>query len=70
MTTELTADQPELHRIFNLQRWAPASLGHTPKQPPAISPPAETLTEDHDLIIGKLGLDGDDDNDDLPDDQD
>jgi transposase len=35
MTTELTADQPRLHDIFRLQRWAPAALGHTPKQAPA-----------------------------------
>jgi transposase len=48
MITELTANQPGLHRIFGLQRWAPASLGHTPKQPLAIHLPAETLTEEHD----------------------
>jgi len=36
MTTELTANQPELHRLFGLQRWAPTSLGHTPKQAIAI----------------------------------
>jgi hypothetical protein len=36
MTTELTANQPELHRIFGLQRWAPTPLGHTPKQAIAI----------------------------------
>jgi transposase len=55
MTTELTANQPELHRIFGLQRWAPASLGHTPKQPLAIHLPAETLTEDHDHRKLRLG---------------
>src|SRR5271165_6964244 len=36
MTTELTANQPELHRLFGLQRWAPTSLGHTAKQAIAI----------------------------------
>jgi transposase len=35
MTTELVRDQPELHDIFGLQRWAPAALGHTRKQAPA-----------------------------------
>lgn len=29
MTTELLRDQPRLHEIFELQRWAPAALGHT-----------------------------------------
>jgi transposase len=31
MTTELTRDQPQLHDIFGLERWAPAALGHTGK---------------------------------------
>jgi transposase len=31
MTTELTGDQPALHEIFGLDRWAPRNLGHTPK---------------------------------------
>ena len=31
MTTELTGDQPALHQIFGLDRWAPRNLGHTPK---------------------------------------
>jgi len=31
MTTELVRDQPKLHDIFGLQRWAPAALGHTGK---------------------------------------
>jgi transposase len=35
MTTELVRDQPKLHDIFSLQRWAPAALGHTRKQAPA-----------------------------------
>jgi transposase len=35
MTTELVSDQPRLHDTFGLQRWAPAALGHTRKQPPA-----------------------------------
>jgi hypothetical protein len=35
MTTELTGNQPQLHQIFNLARWAPQKLGHTPKQAPA-----------------------------------
>ncbi|MGH3212755.1 MAG: IS1634 family transposase, partial [Trebonia sp.] len=35
MTTELARDQPELHDIFGLQRWAPAASGHTRKQAPA-----------------------------------
>jgi transposase len=35
MTTELVSDQPKLHDIFSLQRWAPAALGHTRKQAPA-----------------------------------
>jgi transposase len=35
MTTELVKDQPKLHDVFGLQRWAPASLGHTRKQAPA-----------------------------------
>jgi transposase len=34
MTTELVRDQPKLHDIFGLQRWAPAALGHTRKQAP------------------------------------
>ena len=37
MTTELAPDQAKLHDIFGLQRWAPASLGHTPKQAATIS---------------------------------
>ncbi len=48
MTTELVRDQPELHDIFGLQRWAPAALGHTRKQAPANHCPAETPTEEHD----------------------
>jgi len=59
MTTELTANQPGLHRLFGLQRWAPARLGHTPKQPLATPLPAETLTGDHDhrkLRLGNGGL--------------
>ncbi len=32
MTTELTGNQPQLHQILNLARWAPQKLGHTPKQ--------------------------------------
>ena len=35
MTTELVSDQPALHDIFGLQRWAPAALGRTRKQAPA-----------------------------------
>jgi transposase len=35
MTTELTGDQPRLHEIFRLDRWAPKQLGHTPKPAPA-----------------------------------
>jgi transposase len=35
MTTELLRDQPRLHEIFELQRWAPAALGHTRKYAPA-----------------------------------
>jgi len=35
MTTELTGDQPRLHQIFGLARWAPEKLGHTPKPAPA-----------------------------------
>ena len=31
MTTELTGDQPALHEMFGLDRWAPRNLGHTPK---------------------------------------
>jgi len=31
MTTELTGNQPALHEIFGLDRWAPQNLGHTPK---------------------------------------
>ena len=31
MTTELTGDQPTLHEMFGLDRWAPRNLGHTPK---------------------------------------
>jgi transposase len=31
MTTELTAKQARLHRVFALDRWAPRPLGHTPK---------------------------------------
>jgi transposase len=31
MTTELVRDQPKLHDIFGLERWAPAALGHTGK---------------------------------------
>ena len=31
MTTELTGDQPALHEMFSLDRWAPRNLGHTPK---------------------------------------
>jgi transposase len=31
MTTELTGDQPALHEMFALDRWAPRNLGHTPK---------------------------------------
>ena len=31
MTTELVRDQPRLHDIFSLERWAPAALGHTGK---------------------------------------
>ena len=34
MTTELTGDQPGLHQIFGLARWAPEKLGHTPKPAP------------------------------------
>jgi hypothetical protein len=34
MTTELLRDQPRLHEIFELQRWAPAALGHTRKYAP------------------------------------
>src|SRR5450756_823205 len=30
-TTELTGDQPALHEMFGLDRWAPRNLGHTPK---------------------------------------
>jgi transposase len=37
MTTELLRDQPRLHEIFELQRWAPAALGHTRKYAPANS---------------------------------
>ena len=37
MITELAPDQAKLHDIFGLQRWAPASLGHTPKQAATIS---------------------------------
>ena len=33
MTTELTGDQPKLHQIFGLARWAPEKLGHTQNQP-------------------------------------
>jgi hypothetical protein len=32
MTTELTGHQPQHYQIFNLARWAPQKLGHTPKQ--------------------------------------
>jgi hypothetical protein len=32
MTTELTGDQHELHEIFDLAKWAPPKLGHTPKR--------------------------------------
>jgi transposase len=35
MTTELLRDQPRLHEIFELQRWAPPALGHTRKYAPA-----------------------------------
>ena len=35
MTTELTGNQPALHQIFSLDRWAPRNLGHTPKPAPA-----------------------------------
>ncbi|MHB1595977.1 MAG: IS1634 family transposase [Streptosporangiaceae bacterium] len=35
MTTELIGDQPALHQIFSLDRWAPKNLGHTPEQAPA-----------------------------------
>ena len=38
MTTELTGDQPALHEIFRLDRWAPRQLGHTPKPPSAVPP--------------------------------
>jgi transposase len=38
MTTELTGDQPALHEIFRLDRWAPRQLGHTPKPSPAVPP--------------------------------
>jgi transposase len=31
MTTELTGNQPALHEIFGLDRWAPRNLGHTPE---------------------------------------
>ena len=31
MTTELTGDQPAMHEMFGLDRWAPRNLGHTPK---------------------------------------
>ena len=38
MTTELTADQPALHDMFGLDRWAPTNLGHTPKPVSAHTP--------------------------------
>jgi hypothetical protein len=38
MTTELTGDQPALHEIFRLDRWAPRQLGHTPKPSSAVPP--------------------------------
>jgi len=53
MTTELTANQPELHHIFTLQRWASASLGHKPKLPLATHLPAERLLGT--MIIGNSG---------------
>jgi transposase len=37
MTTEPTGNQPALHQIFGLDRWAPRNLGHTPK--PSAAPP-------------------------------
>ncbi|HEV3380650.1 MAG TPA: hypothetical protein VG142_06690 [Trebonia sp.] len=55
MTTELLRDQPRLHEIFELQRWAPAALGHTRKYAPANLRPAETLTEDEDHRKLRLG---------------
>ena len=38
MTTELTGDQPALHEMFSLDRWAPRNLGHTPKPVSAAHP--------------------------------
>ena len=38
MTTELTGDQPALHEMFGLDRWAPRNLGHTPKPVSAAHP--------------------------------
>ena len=38
MTTELTGDQPALHEIFRLDRWAPRQLGHTPKPSSPVPP--------------------------------
>ena len=38
MTTELTGDQPALHEMFGLDRWAPRNLGHTPEPVSAAQP--------------------------------
>ncbi|MBV9451935.1 MAG: IS1634 family transposase [Streptosporangiaceae bacterium] len=55
MTTELISDQPALHDIFGLQRWAPAALGPHAKTSSRGSPTSRNAGEEHDHWKLRLG---------------